>query len=166
MKMIAKFGNYFEKRQEVSFWVNALMFIAFVLSKQYIFAGVTLALAIVQFQPSLIMEKIPALWRIRMKELSLKIAYRLGRKSFLVSTSGVMRVVRLRVHNDLTWFICPAAGGRYMAAAAESNRFCKTPEASVQLLASLYQKELDELRGKLDQKPVKSRSRGKQSREL
>lgn len=152
MKNIAKLGQYFEKRYEVSFWVNLLMFSAFVLTKQYVFAGMTIALAVVQFQPRIIVEKIPAAWQDMIRKQVLQLTYCFGTKSYLVSTSGVMKVVRYRKRGDNTFFVCKCSGG-YRAAITESNRFCKTTEEAVSLLASIYHKELNELREKLVQHP-------------
>lgn len=152
MKNIAKLGQYFEKRYEIGFWANILMLFAFVMTKQYVFAGMTLARAVVQFQPRIIVEKIPSTWQEKIRKRVLQLTYCFGRKSYLVSTSGVMKVVRYQKRGDNTLFVCRCSGG-YRAAIAESYQFCKTTEEAVHLLASMYHKELNELREKFVQYP-------------
>ncbi|MCY9665831.1 hypothetical protein M5X11_12790 [Paenibacillus alginolyticus] len=151
---IAKIGHYFEKRHEVSFWVNILMFATFVMSNQYVFAGMTLALAVVQFHPMMVVQKIPAAWQEKILKRVLHLTYCLGPKSFLVSTNGVMKVVRYKKRGDNTLFVCRCSG-EFRAAIAESNRFCKTTQGAVHLLASMYHEELKELRQKVVHQPEK-----------
>lgn len=152
MRGFLKIGRYFEKRYEVSFWVNVLMCATFIITKQYLFAGMTLALAVVQFQPRIFVDKVPYDWQQRIKQFVIRTAYVFGPKSYLVSINGVMKVVRLKKRDDDTLFICRCKDG-YKMAMAETNRFSKTTEEAVHLLSSIYYKELMELRGQLEREP-------------
>lgn len=153
MKYVAKLGHYFDKRYEISFWVNLLMCAAFVVSKQYVFAGMTLTLSVIQFQPRIVIDKIPAAWLEWTRKRALQATYWLGPKSYLVSTSGVMKVVRYKRRGDSSLFVCKCSEG-YTPAIAESSRFCRSTDEAVHLLASMYHQEMKDMREKLVQQPT------------
>jgi hypothetical protein len=152
-----KLGQYLEKRYEVSFYVNILMFAIFVMTRHYIFAGMTLTLAIVQFQPRMIADRIPDTWKEKIRMRVLLLMYYFGWKSYLVSTNGVMKVVRYQKRDNNSLFIC-RCNGEYRAAIADSSRFCKTTEEAVYLLAAMFYKELNELRVKRAQQQENEQS--------